>query len=332
MNCLDPENLQVQQYLDGLLSASERTRLEEHLTHCSECRSELQSTRILNQLTRSFPQVEPPPIRLPQNPSSWKGWGALLAAALLLFLVWPRSQAPQSTDLPAPQLALQTPQPIPIERPQQQTLAVQEKAWTTGDEARVIALAGQVLTLGPHTRLEFESQQDNRMRLKLHQGDVRVQEHGQTISVATAHLVAEPVGTDFQVWTNGKTSRVHVFSGKVRVARQILSAGQSYPITAVARPAAPPPSIQPAPTPQLPHGSYPVRQPETPQPEPTFTPIPEWHPGWQSREPGWEQRNPEWRQRLGPRPPLPLHRTHQQPFERIEHRPGRPRQRFRIKP
>ena len=46
-------------YVDGQVSASEASRVQEHLAACAECRRELEALRATVSLLRSLPQVQP---------------------------------------------------------------------------------------------------------------------------------------------------------------------------------------------------------------------------------------------------------------------------------
>jgi len=48
-------------YLDADLDASERARVEEHLTDCPDCRREYRELRHMVDLLRGLPEVDPPP-------------------------------------------------------------------------------------------------------------------------------------------------------------------------------------------------------------------------------------------------------------------------------
>jgi anti-sigma factor RsiW len=92
------ENLSA--YLDGLLNAAERARLEAHLRSCSGCQADLNSLRYVVTMTRSLPEMHAPrsftlsPVMAAQaRPYRQVGWiyaslrGFTALAAVLLVMV-----------------------------------------------------------------------------------------------------------------------------------------------------------------------------------------------------------------------------------------------------
>ncbi|HEX9764934.1 MAG TPA: zf-HC2 domain-containing protein [Candidatus Acidoferrales bacterium] len=123
-------------FLDGRLSAAERTPVETHLAACAACRAQVEELRAVVGVLGEWPAVLPSPsfdaalrARVAQEAEQGTGWfvlrpawGAALAAAVVMaaaIAFWP----PESTELPplpqAPGVAV-APQPrTPQEQPVQ---------------------------------------------------------------------------------------------------------------------------------------------------------------------------------------------------------------------
>lgn len=319
----EPEDLTLQRYLEGSLPQTERQAFSQHLTQCPTCQSDLQAARRLEQLTQSWKEVEPPfqllaGLRTKLRPESWRrGWiWAVAAAALVGFVLGRGLLRPPQT---APQLGLSTPPaPSPTiptrvgEQSPGRPLQA-EQIWTTNESPSVVAFSGQILNLGPHTRLEVVSQKSNHYHLRLSAGQVRIQEHGEVISMETPHLRVDPLGTDYQVSLGLHSSRVYLYSGQVRVTgvsgqfSLLTSPGQSAQFPLPRSRQSQPPALTLAPPAPIPGPAYPQRPPSPhpqpqapaelfaqPQPQPqVWRPLPENHrpPGGPPLRP-WERPHP----------------------------------------
>lgn len=89
--------------------------------------------------------------------------------------------------------------------------------WTSQNEPKVIPLAGQVVMLGLNTHLRLESQQADKVHLRLVKGDMRVQQRQPIISVETEHFKVVPLGNEFGVATSKQRSYVKVFAGQATI-------------------------------------------------------------------------------------------------------------------
>lgn len=340
MNWHGPDDVTVLLYVEDALSASDRRLFEAHLEECQECRLELDATRRLQGLTKTWAEVEPPAhlaegIRSRLRPASPSRRWMLAAAALLMVLLGLQAVKPVAGPPigPAvePSTRLVQASPAAGEKPTAVALATQQQVWSTGKESSVVAFAGQVLTLGPHTKLQVVSRSGNHYVLRLSCGDVRVQEHGEAIALVTQHLRVDPLGTDYQVFVGPKRSKVQLYTGKVRVTSQpsgevvdLVPGGQvEFPAQPVLARKPQPPKATASPGPKLPDPDYPVRIPTaTPSPlaEPPLDPwagtVPVWEPepnmdrpGMQEPRPGMEfpqgrpamgnQTRPNWRRQGG---------------------------------
>lgn len=329
------EDLTLQQYLDGSLPADERQAFADHLVSCSCCQTELAAARRLEQLCEGWSEVQPPAQiavkvrqQLQPRPVPYRWLLAVAAAILLGFGIsrgfWKRPE-------PAPELGFYTPPPPARPAPPQvgeqpPTLPlVAEPVWSTGNDPSVVAFSGQILNLAPHTHLEVASHQGNHYLLRLTQGQVRIQEHGEVIAVETEHLRVDPQGTDYQVTRSARRSQVYLYSGAVRVTARsgevtLLSPGQSVQFPAAPRPhvkAAPPATPAVA---NLPGPAYPQRQPlPHPLPQEMQTPAPSWN---QSFQPQPQPQSQSWR----PLPELEHRRPGGHPWERSNEGRARPQQ------
>ncbi|MBT9581888.1 zf-HC2 domain-containing protein [bacterium] len=358
MNWHGPEDVTVLLYLEEAMSASDRRLFEAHLEECQECRLELDATRRLQGLTKTWAEVEPPAhlaegIRSSLRPASPSRRWMLAAAALLMLLLGLQAlkpvQGPQTASTEAPSTRLVQASPAAGEKPTAMALATQQQVWITGKESSVVAFAGQVLTLGPHTKLQVMSRSGNHYVLRLRSGDVRVQEHGEAIAVVTQHLRVDPLGTDYQVFVGSQRSKVQLYTGKVRVTSQPsgevvdLVPGRHVEFPAPPALARKPqsPKTTASPGPKLPGTDYPVRIP-TASPSPLVEPpLDPWagnssvwepesnveRPGIHEPQPGMElpqgrpgmgdQTNPNWRrQGLPPWSRRPVNGGHTWPAQR----------------
>jgi len=92
-------------FLDGEITAAERSRVMDHLTGCSECRAELESLNGARTALRSLPILDPPAMiarsrtaevmSLPRRPPVWIA--AAAAAVLALFIGIATILAPPTT-------------------------------------------------------------------------------------------------------------------------------------------------------------------------------------------------------------------------------------------
>ena len=106
--------------------------------------------------------------------------------------------------------------------------ALQE--WTSQNNPKVIPLAGQVMMLGMNTHVRLESQQADKVHLRLMQGDMRIQQRQPIISVETEHFKVLPLGNQFGVATSKQRSYVKVFEGQATVVEK--GSGKSTPLGA----------------------------------------------------------------------------------------------------
>ncbi|MBS2036369.1 FecR domain-containing protein [bacterium] len=310
-----PDDLTLQQYLDSSLGSEDRQAFSEHLKSCTACQAELQAARRLEQLSQSWQGVDPPAqllVRVQQQlrpQSSGQGW--LWAAAAAALIGFGLGRGLLSRPEAAPQLGQSTPATYTPSVPQQiseqhprMPLSAQQ-IWTTGDSPSVVAFSGQILNLAPRTRLEVASQEGSHYWLRLRNGQVRVQEHGQVIAIETEHLRVEPLGTDYQVSLGKQSTQVYLYSGRVRVSGRhgelsILSPGQKAEFPApLPGPALT--QVKPEPAAVIPGPAYPQRTP-TPHPQPPDLPPAGWQPGRPNQP--WRPI-PEIQHRPRGGPPLP---------------------------
>ena len=313
-----PDATTVFEYLERTLSASDQQAFEMHLRECSACQRELQAARRLEDLSRHWTQEEPPAqLRekisrqlKPQVPA--RAWLLAAAAAAAILLSLRGKSVPQSVPNQT------TPPPIAIhhapnlsETPMHQPLAA-ENVWTTQSNPIVIALSGQILRLSPHSQLTVSSHRGNHYLLRLSQGEVRVQEHDEVIAVETDHLRVDPMGTDYQVTRLQHSSRVHLYSGAVKVTA--LSSGRAEGLQPGQTIELPTPKAQPRPLvahpapqskPELPGLAYPQRIPLPSASPQHFPPLPEPVP---SDRPLWTEHPQNWQPRPEFRNPEPSNR------------------------
>lgn len=310
-------------YLDGDLSG--RENYEAHLRDCPACRGQLAAARQLNELIKSWPREEVPPhlaeqIRQqlqPRSPAAWRLWLAAAAAVLLCLGLWrlrPQQppQQPMARVAPGP-VAHPVVTPVVAESPVSRPIAIQDRVLSTTGQANVIPLAGQVLTLGPHSQVQVEPAGGGKYLLRLTAGEVRVQEHGEVIAVSTAQLRVDPLGTDYLVRLGVGRTRVEVYTGRVKITSRLtprpveLVAGGSLELPARSQPAKTRPQPPASATPSLPEAAYPIHTP-SPTVAAPFEPPPGEFP---VEEP----------QRQVEPPPEPFQRF---PQERRDRRPQRP--------
>lgn len=276
------------------------------------CQSDLRAARRLEQLSLSWKEVDPPANLLTRVQAKFRpeaprrAWLLAAAAAALVGFVIGRGQLrPPQND---PQLGLSTPGPAPLrsipsgieEQPPAQPLQAKQ-IWTTNADPSVVAFSGQLLNLSPHSRLEVVSQQGNHYHLRLSQGQVRIQEHGEVISLETPHLRVDPLGTDYEVRLGPQSSRVYLYSGQVRVTgpnSQLLltSPGQSAQFPPPKVHPTQPPALTLAPPAPIPGPTYPQRTPSPHSQQPAA-------PDWLSPQPqpqSWDPRLQPYRRHGGP--------------------------------
>jgi anti-sigma factor RsiW len=86
-------------YVDGVLGAEERARVEEHLASCAACRDQADFERSLGSRLRALPSPDPRPELLQavrgrlESVRSPRRWMLPVAAALLGFVLWGRGTA-----------------------------------------------------------------------------------------------------------------------------------------------------------------------------------------------------------------------------------------------
>lgn len=308
----DPEDTTCWAYLEKSLSPGELVEYEKHLEDCSHCRLELEAARRMNGLTQVW-QEEDPPAELAQSirqslagprraiPLAGLAAAAALILSSLLLWRWLRPpERPAEPERPAP-IALQSPG-LSGETPGVRTLQTAHQ-WATHAAPKVFSLAGAVVTLGEHSRLELLREQGKTAHVRLLVGQVRIQEQHPSITVETRHFRAVPVGTEYSVTTTNSRSALRVYSGQVDLfevgkdrPRRVAAGGlvtvppippQKRP--PVVRPQQPQPAPEPVQTPRLPDEDYPTsKSSPRPTPSPATTPLPETVVGpWtDSAEPG----------------------------------------------
>ncbi len=70
--------------------------------------------------------------------------------------------------------------------------------------------------LGPHSQLVRE----NEKRLHLTDGQARLKDRGKSIEIQTDQIEVFPLGCDFEVFHIHGLSRVHLYSGKLKVRQR----------------------------------------------------------------------------------------------------------------
>ena len=334
------DDLSVVCYHQGELASQERLEFEQHLAVCAECQQELNSLRRLDQLTSNVPQLELPPelaaslVRTPITSVTpmRRNWLApalgLAAAVAIAALVFRPGQPPEVACSHSPEMNL-PPKLTPATPGEGSTATVLAtsslpKMWHSDGRELSFQLVGQTVVLAPNSEVERISVEQQHALLKLRFGMVRVKETGQHISVMTSHLQVRPIGTDYQVSTNLKTSQVKVNQGAVEVTsdkhRTVkLSAGGSlsWPEVEPAQPvqsASPTaePSSQPRPvnSPQLPDSDYPTGR----QSGGTHLPTPAPSPAAPASDPLKPDRFPEGQEPYAPTPQPPVRPGQERPL------------------
>lgn len=309
------EEMSVVAYCEGELTGQELSEFEEHLQSCERCQEEVSSIRRLDQLTASIPLLElPVGLMASLTPSpeiprrrSWLlpvlGLAATLALAALIFRPGrPPEMACHSPGLELPP-KLHSVTPGETRSASILTTSTVPKLWHSDGQAVKFQLVGQTVLLSPNSEVERIALDDQRATLRLNFGTVRIQETGQHISVRTSHLQVRPIGTDYQVSTNLKTSQVKVNQGVVEVTSDKhksvqLIAGSSLSWPEVGSAAQTPseeaktphsPAEPGSPAPRLPDSEYPTgRQPshqQTSDPKPIGLPAEPEHPSPPPDEP-----------------------------------------------
>lgn len=130
----------LSEYVDGELADSERAGIAEHLEVCASCREEAEGFRRAGEALRTLAVVEVAPDltsdlhrRLATSSRrrfrlAWVGVGVAAAAGAAACLLWPGHPAPRPapavTDVSAPQVAIEPPEPaLPLteEQPEAET-------------------------------------------------------------------------------------------------------------------------------------------------------------------------------------------------------------------
>jgi len=191
-----PDSQAATDYVEGRLK--DRRLFEEHLDECSRCRLDVEALQRMRGQTRTWAEEEP--YQQPQR--TYKPLFSTLALSLPILLVLGGLYL--------------TPKRPPVHpKPQAPAKKVQQK-WQTGQQSQVFTIDGQTVQLGPHSQLE----RVNHARLRLANGQVRIQEKQARLDLETEQIEIQPIGTDFEVFHSKGLSRVHLYSGKVRVRQR----------------------------------------------------------------------------------------------------------------
>lgn len=290
----DPEDTTCWAYLDKSLAPDERVDYEKHLQDCSQCRLELEAARRMNGLTQVWEEEDPPAelaqgirqsLARPRRANPLPGLAAAAALVLSSLLLWRWLRPPEiptQPERPAP-IAMQSPGSSG-ETPGVRTLQTAHQ-WAAQATPKIFSLAGAVVTLGEHSRLELIRDQGRTAQVRLLVGQVRIQEQHPSITVETRHFRVVPVGTDYSVTTTNSRSELKVFSGQVDLfevgkdrPRRVAAGGLVTvpPLPPQKRPPSVVRSQQPTPVPvqapRLPDEEYPTRKST---PRPSATPLPE---------------------------------------------------------
>lgn len=168
----------------------------------------------------------------------------LMLAALAAFYWW----SPRQADVEVGSGVLIVSTLNSVELKSQKVSQVQELTTqtplVTGPDSEAVLLAGgpgNEITLGPESSLSLARSQGNRNQLDLEQGSVFITETRAKISVRTAHLMVEPIGTEYEVRRHGDETTVSVLEGRVAVRAPdrrrmlTLAAGESLTVGRDAR-------------------------------------------------------------------------------------------------
>ncbi|MBX3170405.1 MAG: FecR domain-containing protein [Candidatus Eremiobacteraeota bacterium] len=203
-----PESQAASDYVEGHLK--DRRLFEEHLDECTRCRLDVEALQRMRGQKRTWAEEEPY-----QRPRTYKPLFSGLALALpILLVLLGLYLAPRRPPVPPPARA----RPVKVS-PQ----------WETGASTRILTIDGQTVRLGPHSRLERVGPG----RLRLTSGQVRVQEKKRRLDLETEQVEIQPTGTDFEVFHAKGLTRVHLFSGSLRVRQR--SDGQVFVLDAKQR-------------------------------------------------------------------------------------------------
>lgn len=196
-----PDSQAASDYVEGRLK--DRRLFEEHLDECTRCRLDVEALQRMRGQTRTWAEEEPY-----QRPRTYKPLFSGLAVSLpILLVLFGLYLTPKRPRVSTP------PQARPVQVSSQ---------WETGASGLTLTIEGQTVRMGPHSRLE----KLGRGRLRLTSGQVRVREKNRRLVLETDQLEIQPVGTDFEVFHAKGLSRVHLFSGKVRLRQR--SDGQIF--------------------------------------------------------------------------------------------------------
>ena len=193
-----PDSQAATDYVEGRLK--NRRLFEEHLDECSRCRLDVEALQRMRGQKRTWAEEEPY-----QRPRTYKPLFSGLALSVPILLVLAGlylTPARPPARKPAPKRA--------------------NAHWETGSSGRTITIKGQSIQLGPHSKLERLDQ----TRLRLSNGQVRIQEKTSQLDLETDQIEVHPTGTDFEVIHINGLSRVHLYSGSVKVRQR--NDGQTF--------------------------------------------------------------------------------------------------------
>ncbi|MCG8653164.1 MAG: zf-HC2 domain-containing protein [Pirellulales bacterium] len=130
----------IDQYVDGLLSETERARVLEHLEQCRACRAIVRQQQLLEQSVRQYADQLVPPFSITVNHQSGRRvlpWLALATAAsvlAVLFFDWPDNGA----SIAKPRLA-----------PSDESAEVQTQTPTSGPQIRSLTSSSHLAVIEP---------------------------------------------------------------------------------------------------------------------------------------------------------------------------------------
>lgn len=184
-----PDSQAAADYVEGTLK--DRRLFEEHLDECTRCRLDVEALQRMQGRKRTWAEEEPY-----HRPRAYRPLFSRVALALPVLLILaglalPRKQHP-STSSPA------------------------KFQWTTENSPLTLSLEGQKIVLGPHSQLVRE----NEKRLHLTDGQARIKDRGKTIEIETDQIEVFPLGCDFEVLHSHGLSRVHLYSGKLKIRQR----------------------------------------------------------------------------------------------------------------